>query len=113
MLLFRRVILGRRLKSTLTVRDALNSAMAEEMERNPKVFLMGEEVAQYNGAYKVSKGLLERFGPQRVVDTPITEAGFTGLAVGAALGGLHPICEFMTMNFSLQVIEQINSCKGD
>lgn len=89
--------------STLTVRDALNSAMAEEMERDPRVFLMGEEVAQYNGAYKVSRGLLDKFGPERVIDTPITEAGFAGLAVGAALAGLHPICEFMTMNFSLQV----------
>ena len=88
---------------TIQFREALNEAMSEEMRRDPNVFLMGEEVAQYNGAYKVSKGLLDRFGPDRVVDTPITEAGFAGLAVGAALGGLHPICEFMTMNFSLQV----------
>ena len=77
------------------------------MIRDPSVFLMGEEVAQYNGAYKVSKGLLDRFGPQRVIDTPITEAGFAGLAVGAALAGLRPICEFMTFNFSLQAIDHI------
>ena len=89
--------------SNLTVRDALNTAMAEEMERDQNIFLIGEEVGQYQGAYKISKGLLDRFGSDRVVDTPITEAGFTGLAVGAALAGLHPICEFMTMNFSLQV----------
>jgi hypothetical protein len=94
---------GLRSISNLTVRDALNNAMAEEMERDPNVFLIGEEVGQYQGAYKVSKGLLERFGASRVVDTPITEAGFTGLAIGAALSGLRPICEFMTMNFSLQV----------
>jgi pyruvate dehydrogenase E1 component beta subunit len=97
--------LGKSLRSisNLTVRDALNNAMAEEMERDPNVFLIGEEVGQYQGAYKVSKGLLDRFGASRVVDTPITEAGFTGLAIGAALSGLRPICEFMTMNFSLQV----------
>jgi pyruvate dehydrogenase E1 component beta subunit len=77
----------------MTVRDALNEAMAEEMAANDKVFLLGEEVAQYNGAYKVSKGLLDRFGDKRVIDTPITESGFAGLAVGAALAGLHPICE--------------------
>lgn len=74
-----------------TVRDALNEALAEELEQNPKVFVMGEEVAQYNGAYKVTKGLLDRFGEKRVIDTPITESGFTGLAVGAALSGLHPV----------------------
>ncbi|BDD63829.1 pyruvate dehydrogenase E1, beta subunit [Monascus purpureus] len=91
----------------VTVRDALNEAMSEEMESNPKVFLLGEEVAQYNGAYKVSRGLLDRFGPKRVIDTPITEAGFCGLAVGAALAGLHPICEFMTFNFAMQAIDQI------
>lgn len=78
---------------TLTVRDALNEALAEELEQNDKVFLLGEEVAQYNGAYKVTKGLLDRFGPKRVIDTPITESGFCGLAVGAALAGLHPVCE--------------------
>lgn len=75
----------------MTVREALNEAMSEEMEANPKVFVLGEEVAQYNGAYKVTKGLLDRFGEKRVIDTPITESGFAGLAVGAALAGLHPI----------------------
>lgn len=75
----------------VTVRDALNEALAEELESNPKVFVLGEEVAQYNGAYKVTKGLLDRFGDQRVIDTPITESGFCGLAVGAALSGLHPV----------------------
>lgn len=74
-----------------TVREALNEALAEELESNPKVFVMGEEVAQYNGAYKVTKGLLDRFGEKRVIDTPITESGFTGLAVGAALSGLNPV----------------------
>ncbi len=74
-----------------TVRDALNEALAEELEANPKVFILGEEVAQYNGAYKVTKGLLDRFGEKRIIDTPITESGFCGLAVGAALSGLHPV----------------------
>ncbi|EPS26509.1 hypothetical protein PDE_01446 [Penicillium oxalicum 114-2] len=91
----------------VTVRDALNEALAEELEGNEKTFILGEEVAQYNGAYKVTRGLLDRFGPKRVIDTPITEAGFTGLAVGAALAGLHPICEFMTFNFAMQSIDQI------
>ncbi|KAI5289811.1 pyruvate dehydrogenase E1, beta subunit [Ascosphaera aggregata] len=91
----------------VTVRDAINQGIAEEMERNQKVFILGEEVAQYNGAYKVTRGLLDRFGPKRVIDTPITEAGFCGLAVGAALAGLHPICEFMTYNFAMQAIDQI------
>ncbi|KAF7560048.1 hypothetical protein G7046_g4115 [Stylonectria norvegica] len=90
-----------------TVRDALNEALAEELEGNDKVFVLGEEVAQYNGAYKVTKGLLDRFGEKRVIDTPITESGFTGLAVGAALSGLHPVCEFMTFNFAMQAIDQI------
>ncbi|KAI0196411.1 pyruvate dehydrogenase E1 component beta subunit [Astrocystis sublimbata] len=90
-----------------TVREALNEAMAEEMERNDKVYLLGEEVAQYNGAYKVTKGLLDRFGEKRVIDTPITESGFCGLAVGSALSGLAPICEFMTFNFAMQAIDQI------
>jgi pyruvate dehydrogenase E1 component beta subunit len=89
------------------VREALNMAMEEEMRRDPKVFLIGEEVAQYNGAYKVSKGLWEKFGTDRIVDTPITEAGFAGLAVGAAMAGLHPICEFMTFNFSMQAMDHI------
>lgn len=74
-----------------TVREALNEALAEELESNPKVFVLGEEVAQYNGAYKVTKGLLDRFGDKRVIDTPITESGFCGLAIGAALSGLHPV----------------------
>ncbi|KAJ5594572.1 uncharacterized protein N7459_000780 [Penicillium hispanicum] len=91
----------------VTVRDALNEALAEELETNQKTFIMGEEVAQYNGAYKVTRGLLDRFGPKRVIDTPITEAGFCGIAVGAALAGLHPICEFMTFNFAMQAIDQI------
>jgi len=91
----------------ITVREALRDAMAEEMRRDETVFLMGEEVAQYQGAYKVSQGLLEEFGPVRVVDTPITEHGMAGLAVGAAFGGLRPIVEFMTMNFAMQAIDQI------
>lgn len=92
---------------TMTVRDALNSAMAEELDRDDDVFLMGEEVAQYNGAYKISKGLLDRFGERRVIDTPITEMGFTGVTVGAALAGLKPVCEFMTFNFAMQSIDHI------
>lgn len=91
----------------LTVREALNSAMDEEMTRDEAVFLLGEEVAQYQGAYKVSKGLWEKYGDKRVIDTPITEAGFTGLAVGAAYKDLRPIVEFMTFNFSMQAIDQI------
>ena len=90
-----------------TVREALREGMAAEMRRDPTVFLMGEEVGQYQGAYKVSQGLLDEFGPDRVIDTPITEHGFAGLAVGAAFGGLRPIVEFMTMNFSMQAIDQI------
>lgn len=91
----------------LTVREALRDAMAEEMRADDKVFLMGEEVGQYQGAYKVSQGLLDEFGPKRVVDTPITEMGFAGLGVGAAFKGLKPIVEFMTWNFSMQAIDQI------
>jgi len=90
-----------------TVRDALRDAMAEEMRRDKDVFLMGEEVAEYQGAYKVSQGLLDEFGERRVIDTPITEMGFAGLAVGAALTGLRPIVEFMTFNFAMQAIDQI------
>ena len=90
-----------------TVRDALRDAMAEEMRRDPDVFLMGEEVAQYQGAYKVSRELLQEFGPKRVVDTPITEYGFAGLGVGAAFAGLKPIIEFMTFNFAMQAIDAI------
>jgi pyruvate dehydrogenase E1 component beta subunit len=92
---------------TQTVRDALRDAMAEEMRRDENVFLMGEEVAQYQGAYKVSQGLLDEFGDRRVIDTPITEHGFTGLAVGAAFDGLRPIVEFMTWNFAMQAMDQI------
>ena len=92
---------------TMTVREALRDAMAEEMRRDGDVFLMGEEVAQYQGAYKVSQGLLEEFGAKRVIDTPITEHGFAGLGVGAGFGGLKPIVEFMTWNFAMQAIDQI------
>lgn len=91
----------------MTVRDALRDALAEEMRRDETVFLMGEEVAQYQGAYKVSQGLLEEFGERRVIDTPITEQGFAGLGVGAAFGGLRPIIEFMTFNFAMQAIDQL------
>jgi pyruvate dehydrogenase E1 component beta subunit len=97
---------------TLTVREALREAMAEEMRRDPNVFLMGEEVGQYQGAYKVSQGLLDEFGPKRVIDTPITEQGFAGLGVGAAFGGLRPIVEFMTWNFAMQAIDQIINSAG-
>jgi pyruvate dehydrogenase E1 component beta subunit len=93
-------------KST-TVREALRDAMAEEMRHNEKVFLMGEEVGQYQGAYKISQGLLDEFGEKRVIDTPITEHGFAGLAVGAAFGGLNPIIEFMTFNFAMQAMDHI------
>ena len=92
---------------TMTVRDALRDAMAEEMRRDETVFLMGEEVAQYQGAYKVSQGLLEEFGERRVIDTPITEQGFTGLGIGAAFGGLKPVVEFMTFNFAMQAMDQL------
>ena len=91
----------------ITVREALRDAMAEEMRRDDSVFLMGEEVGEYEGAYKVSQGMLEEFGPRRVVDTPIAEAGFAGLGVGAAFMGLRPIVEFMTFNFAMQAMDQI------
>jgi len=91
----------------MTVREALRDAMAEEMRRDKTVLLMGEEVAEYQGAYKVSQGLLEEFGPRRVIDTPITEHGFAGTGVGAAFGGLRPIVEFMTFNFAMQAMDQI------
>ncbi len=97
---------GTELKSQ-TVREALRDAMAEEMRREETVFLMGEEVGEYQGAYKISQGLLDEFGPRRVVDTPITEHGFAGIAVGAAFGGLRPIVEFMTFNFAMQAMDQI------
>ncbi len=93
--------------TVLTYRDALNQALREELARDENVFLMGEEVAEYNGAYKVSRGLLEEFGPMRVVDTPIAELGFTGIGVGAAMTGLRPVIEFMTWNFALLAIDQI------
>lgn len=92
---------------TMTVREALRDAMAEEMRRDPDVFLMGEEVAEYQGAYKVSQGLLQEFGARRVIDTPITEHGFAGIGVGAAMAGLKPIVEFMTFNFAMQAMDQI------
>ncbi|MEA1676468.1 MULTISPECIES: pyruvate dehydrogenase complex E1 component subunit beta [Nitrospirillum] len=92
---------------TMTVREALRDAMAEEMRKDGSVFVMGEEVAEYQGAYKVTQGLLQEFGPDRVIDTPITEHGFAGLAVGAAFGGLRPVVEFMTFNFSMQAIDHI------
>merc|ERR1719454_2386744 len=91
----------------LTVRDALNSAIDEELERDDRVFVMGEEVAQYDGAYKVTRNLWKKYGDRRVIDTPITEMGFAGIAVGAATNGLRPICEFMTFNFSMQAIDQV------
>lgn len=91
----------------LTIRDALNLAIKEELARDEKVFIMGEEVAEYDGAYKVTRGLLNEFGPKRVIDTPITELGFAGLGVGAAMAGLRPIVEFMTFNFSILATDQI------
>jgi len=97
---------GTNMKS-VTVREALRDAMAEEMRRDERVFIMGEEVAEYQGAYKVTQGLLEEFGPRRVIDTPITEYGFAGVGTGAAMGGLRPIVEFMTFNFAMQAIDHI------
>jgi len=96
----------------LTVREALRDAMAEEMRADPRVFVMGEEVAEYQGAYKVTQGLLEEFGPKRVIDTPITEYGFAGVGTGAAMGGLKPIVEFMTFNFAMQAIDHIVNSAG-
>jgi pyruvate dehydrogenase E1 component beta subunit len=93
--------------AVMTMRDALNQALREELARDQSVFLMGEEVAEYQGAYKVTRGLLEEFGPKRVIDTPITELGFAGLGVGAAMAGLRPIIEFMTFNFSILATDQI------
>ena len=93
--------------ATLTYRDALNQALREEMQRDPNVFLMGEEVGVYQGAYKVSRGLLEEFGPMRIVDTPIAELGFAGIGVGAAMAGLRPVIEFMTWNFAVLALDQI------
>src|SRR5438034_602515 len=93
--------------ATLTYRDALNQALREEMQRDADVFLMGEEVGVYQGAYKVSRGLLEEFGPKRIVDTPIAELGFAGIGVGAAMAGLRPVIEFMTWNFAVLALDQI------
>src|SRR3984957_4920156 len=92
---------------TMTIREALRDAMAEEMRRDPDVFVMGEEVAEYQGAYKVTQGLLQEFGARRVIDTPITEHGFAGIGIGAAMAGLKPIVEFMTFNFAMQAMDQI------
>lgn len=92
---------------TIQFREALREALSEEMRRDPRVFLMGEEVAEYNGAYKVSQGMLDEFGPERVIDTPIAELGFAGIGVGAAINGLIPVIEFMTFNFSLVAIDQV------
>ena len=92
---------------TLTLREALRDAMAEEMRADDRVFVMGEEVAEYQGAYKVTQGLLDEFGPRRVIDTPITEYGFAGIGTGAAMGGLRPVIEFMTFNFAMQAIDHI------
>ncbi|MEY3941170.1 MAG: hypothetical protein RIR07_56, partial [Bacteroidota bacterium] len=94
---------------TIQFREAIAEAMSEEMRRDERIFLMGEEVAEYNGAYKASKGMLDEFGPKRVLDTPIAELGFTGIGVGAAMNGLRPIIEFMTFNFSMVAIDQIIS----
>ncbi|EJK70442.1 hypothetical protein THAOC_08200 [Thalassiosira oceanica] len=91
----------------MTVRDAINSAIDEEMDRDEKVYVLGEEVAQYDGAYKVTKGLYQKYGAKRVIDTPITEMGFTGMAIGSAYKDLRPIVEFMTWNFSMQAIDQV------
>src|ERR1700726_3381170 len=93
--------------ATITVREALRDAIAEEMRRDDTVFLLGEEVGEYQGAYKVSQGLLQEFGARRVIDTPITEQGFTGLGIGAAFGGLKQIVEFMTFNFAMQAMDQL------
>ncbi|XP_024125318.1 pyruvate dehydrogenase E1 component subunit beta, mitochondrial [Oryzias melastigma] len=108
------LVLGRRsfhrsspAAAQVTVRDALNQALDEELERDERVFLMGEEVAQYDGAYKVSRGLWKKYGDKRIIDTPISEMGFAGIAVGSAMAGLRPICEFMTFNFSMQAIDQV------
>jgi pyruvate dehydrogenase E1 component beta subunit len=95
--------------SVLTFREALRAALDEEMERDDSVILLGEEVGQYNGAYKVSQGLLEKYGPERVIDTPISEEGFTGIGIGAAMAGLRPVVEWMTFNFSLQAVDQVVS----
>ena len=94
---------------TIQFREAVCEAMSEEMRRDPSIYLMGEEVAEYNGAYKASKGMLDEFGPKRIIDTPIAESGFSGIGVGSAMNGCRPIIEFMTFNFSLVAMDQINS----
>ncbi|AAZ10214.1 pyruvate dehydrogenase E1 beta subunit, putative [Trypanosoma equiperdum] len=104
--------LGSRTVTSLTVRDALNSAIDEELSRDKTVFVLGEEVGQYQGAYKVTRGLVDKYGTSRVIDTPITEHGFAGMAVGAAMNGMRPVCEFMTMNFAMQAIDQIVNSAG-
>lgn len=111
---FRKLVARRMFSTTpkvlgqqMTVRDALNSALDEEMKADERVFVLGEEVAQYDGAYKVTRGLWKKYGDKRVIDTPITEMGFAGIAVGAAMAGLKPICEFMTFNFAMQAIDHI------
>src|SRR5207247_6508155 len=104
---FSRQQTGNSSMAIVTMREALNQAIREEMQRDENVFLMGEEVAAYQGAYKVTKGLLEELGPKRVIDTPITELGFAGLGVGAAMAGLRPIIEFMTFNFSILATDQL------
>ena len=96
-------------KQELEIREALRQAIDEEMTRDPNVFILGEEVAEYNGAYKITKGMLDKWGPERVLDTPISEGGFTGLAIGAAMTGLRPIVEFMSWNFSFVALDQIIS----
>ena len=98
--------------AVMTYREALNLALREEMERDPRVFLMGEEVGLYDGAYKVTQGLLKEFGEQRVIDTPIAESGFTGVGIGAAMVGLRPVVEMMTFNFSLLALDQIVNSRG-
>merc|ERR1719273_760719 len=96
-----------KLSRVISIREALNMAIGEELEKDERAFLIGEEVAEYDGAYKVSRGLWKKWGDRRVIDTPISEMGFTGIAIGAAFRGLKPICEFMTFNFSMQAIDQI------
>ncbi|KAK2572129.1 Pyruvate dehydrogenase E1 component subunit beta [Acropora cervicornis] len=96
----------------MAVRDAINNAIEEEIKRDDRVFLMGEEVAMYDGAYKVSRGLWKKYGDKRIIDTPISEMGFAGIAVGAAMAGLRPICEFMTFNFAMQAIDQVINSAG-
>ena len=99
---------------TIQFREAVCEAMSEEMRRDPSIYLMGEEVAEYNGAYKASKGMLDEFGPKRIIDTPIAESGFSGIGVGSAMNGCRPIIEFMTFNFSLVAMDQIISqCSQD